>query len=141
MAMLLILPVLSWSQNAAKFHSTLEEKNYANLEVSFITKMKTAAKALDNCSKSKTKCDLIDPVQNKKASAKEQISSVLSGTYPSRSVQKTMAQFEKQLLKNKEFPKRQLEIAFKKHPGYSYTAMSSRMRLYIMSMESLNDDE
>jgi len=141
MAMLLTLPILVWGQKATNFHSILQKKGYANLEVSYITKMKTAVKALDNCSKSKTKCDLTDPIQNKKASAKEQISSVLSGTYPSRSVQKTMAQFEKQLLKSKKFPKKQLEIAFKKHAGYSYTAMSSRMGFYIMSMESLNDDE
>lgn len=139
--LILTLPVMGWSQNTTKFQSTLKEKGFTEVEWTYLRQMKTAAKALDICSKSKSKCDLTDPVTDKKSSAKEQISSILSGVYPSRSVQKNMAEFEKQLNRSKKFPKKQLEIAFKKHPGYSYKAMSSRMGFYIMSMESVNDDE
>ncbi len=102
--------------------------------------MQTAAKALDNCSTKKNKCNLIDPVKSSKTNLKEQISLGWSWG-ASQGVQKDMAKFEKLLLKSEKFPTKQLEIAFRKYPGYSYSAMSSRMGFYIMSMESVEDDE
>jgi len=136
---LLVFPIISWGQRTT-FYSTIKEKGYANLEVSFISKMETAAKELDKCYNNK--CILTDPIKNKQASAKEQINLASSlGKYPLHSVQKSMVQFEEQLLKSKKFPRKQLETAFKKHPGYTFSTMSSRMRFYIKSMESIEDDE
>jgi len=138
---LLLLPIVGLSQEATKFEQTIEQKGYTTTDDlwTFLPQMKTAAKALDVCSK--TQCNPTDPVKNKKISAKEQINSILSGPYPPRSVQKNMAQFEKQLLKSKKFPKKLAIGIFKNNPGYSFEAMSSRMRFYIMSMERIEDDE
>jgi len=136
----LILPVLCWSQKATNFQSTIEKNGYIEVEWTYIHQMKVAAKALDNCSTKKNKCNLINPIKNNKTNLKEQISLGWSWG-ASQGVQKNMARFEKLLLKSKNFPKKQLEIAFRKYPGYSYSAMSSRMSFYIMSMESVEDDE
>lgn len=140
-SIVLMLPILAISQQTTNFEQTIEQKGYTATDDlwTFIAEMKTAAKALDNCSE--TKCTLKDPIKDKKASAKEQIATILSGVFPSRSVQKNMAQFEKQLMKIKKFPKKKLEMAFKKHPGYSLEGMSGRMNFYIMTMESIEDDE
>ena len=139
--MLLLLPVLVWSQQTTNFEQAIKQKGYTATDDlwTFIPEMKTAAKALDKCSK--TKCTLKDPIKDKNASAKKQIMTILSGIFPSRSVQKSMAQFEKKLLKNKTFQKKYLDKAFKKYPGYSFDAMSSRMGFYIRSMEHMEDDE
>ena len=139
--MLLLLPVLVWSQQATNFEQTIKEKAYTATDDlwTFLPQMKIAAKALDACSKAK--CNLTDPVNDKKAKVKDQINSILFGPYPPRSVQKNMAQFEKQLLKSKNFPKKLVVGSFKSNPGYSFDAMASRMRFYIMSMERIEDDE
>ncbi len=134
--LILIVPVLSWSQAITHFHSTLSQANFDTATWSFLPAMKTAAKALDQCSK--VQCAPKVLAMAKKATAKEQITLASS---KGALVQKKMARFEKELLKKNKHREQLLTQSFQKYPGYSFANMSSRMRFYIRSMESIEDDE
>lgn len=121
----------------------LEHIKFDGVDGEFKKKFMKAAKALDACTEKK--CSLTDPVENKKDKAIVQIEKGWSwGASQSVHVQKVMSSFEKHAYKNKDNPVlsyTEIEWTFKKHPGYSYNAMVNRMKLYILSMESVDDDE
>lgn len=134
--LILIVPVLCWSQTTTQFHSTLAKANFDTATWSFLPAMKKAAKALDQCSK--VQCAPKVLAIDKKATTKEKITLVSD---KGALVQKKMALFEKELLKKNKHRELLLTQSFQKHPGYSFANMSSRMRFYIRSMESIEDDE
>lgn len=142
LAVVLFLPLLIWSQRSTQFSKTLKTKGYTEVEWTFIPQMKVAATALDQCSTDENKCGLSDPVKDRKTKFETQITLGWSwGASQGSSIIKEMASFEKVLLNSKRFPKTQISAAFTKNPGYSYSSMSGRMKFYIQTMESIEDDE
>jgi len=142
--MLLLIPMVGICQKYfTKPQGNLEHIKFDGVDGEFKKSFMRAAKALDACTEKK--CNLTDPVENKKAKAIVQIEKGWSwGASQSIQAQKMMSSFEKQVYKNKNNPVlayTEIEWTFKKHPGYSYNAMVNRMKLYILSMESIEDDE
>jgi len=134
------LPLVCLSQKTTNFYETLEKKGYTTKAWTFLPEIEAAAKELDICSQKK--CMLTDPVKNKKSAIEEQVNLGFSwGTSQPSAVQKNMSQLEKRLLKSNRFPRKSLINSFKKYPGYTYNAMASRMKFYIKTMESIEDDE
>ena len=146
LTMILALPAMMMAQKGStKYFETINKKGYTEVEWTYITQMRAAAKSLDACSKAKKNCALKDPIKNRKAKAIKQVTMGWSfGVEREVMVQKNMAAFEKAIYSNKEnkgLPWIIIESAFVKYPGYSYGAMSSRMGDYIQHMESVDDDE
>lgn len=145
--LLLVMPVVGFSQGegSSSFAERIGYLKIGDIDGEFKKSLVNAAKALDQCSAQSNKCDLTDPVKNKKSKAIVQIEKGWSwGASQSAMSQKNMASFEKQVYKNKDnqvLGYTEVEWTFKKHPGYSYEAMENRMKLYILSMESVDDDE
>jgi len=145
--LLLLVPLAGFSQSkeSSSFTERIGYLKFDGVDGVFKSNLMSATKPIDKCSKRPATCNLIDPVKNKKASAISQIEKGWSwGASQSAVSQKSMATFEKYISKNKQnplLPWTTIQAAFKKHPGYSHDAMVSRMKLYILSMESIEDDE
>ena len=144
--MIIALPAMVMAQKGGtNYFETLNKKGYTEVEWTFKNQMLAAAKSMDMCSPSIRNCVLKDPIKNTNVKAIKQIKLGWSfGVEREVMVQKNMAAFEKAMYSdrdNKLLPWIRIESAFEKYPGYSYSAMSSRMEDYIQHMESVDDDE
>ena len=138
--LLLVGPMIAMAQKGkSDFLGSLEKLGYTEVEWTYFSAMKKAARGLDKGWKIE---EMEENVKiDKKSPAIKQIQ---MASKSGSKLQKSMAEFEMGAYKtkdNKALPWIVIQSAFDKFPGYTYDAMSSRMKFYIQKMESVDDDE
>lgn len=127
---------LSFSQTEViNFVPSISNFVFSTDEWGFKSEMTTAAKALDDCANDPDGCALKDmEVEEEKTTVLQQmLKAGISGAY----TQKTMVSFEKMILKGKGkklLNRIDVVLAFEKYSGYTYSAMSNRMNIYIKKL-------
>ncbi len=117
------------------FTPSLSSFVFSDDEWTFKNEMATAAKALDDCANDPDGCALkeLEAEEEKSTLLQQMLKAGISGAY----TQKTMVAFEKMILKGKGkglLGRIDIVLAFEKYSGYSYSAMSNRMNIYVKKL-------